>query len=99
MKYRIEYVSTFYNDILQAAIKLEEFPQKAQRIFAKLDKALTNLANMPEMYPVYEDFPIFRKVTIEDYSAFYVVNKSGSVIEIHRLIHSRMDIKKHLLSG
>ena len=98
MKYSIEYISTFHTDMLQTMINLEEYPQKAQRIFAKLDKALANLANMPEMYPIYEDFPIFRKITIEDYSAFYMINKHDRVIEIHRLLYSRMDIKRHLTS-
>jgi len=98
MKYRIEYISTFYTDVLQTTINLEEYPQKAQRIFAKLDKNLTNLANMPEMYPVYEDFPVFRKITIEDYSVFYIINKHNRVVEIHRLIYSRMNIKRHLTS-
>ena len=94
MTYRLEYISTFYTDVLQVIKNLEEYPQKAERILSKLDKILINLVYMPEMYPVYEAFPIFRKIAIEDYLTFYIVNKRDRLIEIHRLLYSRMDIAK-----
>lgn len=96
MKYRIEYISTFHADVSQVVEFLEDYPQKAARIFAKLDKILSGLVKNPEMYPVYEDFPNFRKITIEDYLVFYTVVKPAGIIEIHRLIYARMDIPKQL---
>jgi toxin ParE1/3/4 len=71
---------------------LEEYPQKAARIFAKLDKQLAGLKKMPEMYPLYEGFPSFRVITIEDYLVFYTVNKRSKAIEVHRLLYGGMDI-------
>lgn len=96
MTYKIEYISTFHADVLQAIDFLSEYSQKANRIFSKLDKILGSLVNTPEMYPIYEDFPLFRKVTVEDYLVFYTVNKKDKIIEIHRLIYARMDITKQL---
>ena len=96
MKYRLEYISTFYSDISQVIINLGEYPQKAKRLFAKLDKKLNGLTKMPEMYPVYEDFPVFRKITVEDYLVFYTVNVNDKLIEVHRLIYGRMDTLQQL---
>ena len=92
MKYKIEYIATFHADVLRVVDFLEEHPQKAARIFAKLDNILGNLTKMPEMYPVYDNFSAFRKITIEDYLVFYAVKKQAGVIEVHRLINARMDV-------
>jgi plasmid stabilization system protein ParE len=75
---------------------LIEYPVKAARIFAKIDRALGNLRKMPEMYPVYQDVPAFRFITVEDYLVFYKVEKQNKIIEIHRLIYGRMDIPKQM---
>lgn len=96
MMYRLEYISTFHADVLQVIENLAEHPQKAERIFSKLDKILIGLLDMPEMYPVYENFPIFRKIAIEDYLAFYVVKKQDSLIEVHRLLYGKSDIPNYL---
>lgn len=51
---------------------------------------------MPEMYPVYPDVPAYRFIVVEDYLIFYKINKDDGVIEIRRLIYSRMDIPAHM---
>jgi len=96
MAFKIEYISTFHFDVLDVAADLEEYPQKATRIFEKLDNKLLNLVEHPEMYPIYMDFPSFRKIVVEDYLVFYTINEKDMIIEIHRLICGRMDVKKHL---
>jgi len=97
MKYDVEYISTFNTDILSAIEFLEEYPTKAARIFAKIDKALMLLAETPEMHAVYSDVPSFRYIVIEDYLVFYKVKKLNRIIEVHRLIYGRMDIPVKLL--
>jgi len=92
MAYRIEYISTFHRDVLDAVVFMEDYQQKAKRIFEKLDKKLSSLVENPEMYPIYPDFPEFRRIIIEDYLVFYVVKVYEEVIEVHRLINGRMDI-------
>ena len=93
MRYKIEYLSTFHEDVLSVAEFLAEYPRKAARIFAKIDSILQHLGDMPEMYPVYHDKPSFRFIVVEDYLVFYKVKKQGGIIEIHRLIYGRMDIE------
>jgi len=97
MTYNLEYIPTFYTDVLQVINNLEEYPQKSKRVFSKLDKILNNLVDMPEMYPVYEDLPIFRKITVEDYLAFYIINKQDRHIEVHRLLHGKTNIPEQLM--
>ena len=96
MIFKIEYISAFHADISNVANNLKDYPQKAKRIFEKLDRALRNLAEMPEIYPIYEYVPVFRKIIIEDYLLFYYINEMDGIIEIHRLIYGRMDIKNQL---
>jgi addiction module RelE/StbE family toxin len=98
MAFKIEYIATFHFDVLAVVDSLEEYPQKAKRIFEKLDRKLVSLAEHPEMYPIYDDFPDFRKIVLEDYLIFYSVNERDKIIEIHRFIYGRMDIKT-ILSG
>lgn len=92
MKYNLEYISVFFEDILEVETNLIEYPQKLKRIFSQIDKILVNLVDMPHMYPVYQDFPLFRKITIEDYLLFYAV--AGNTIEVHRLIYHKMDMQR-----
>jgi len=75
---------------------LAEYPQMAARIFAKADKLLRNLEDMPEIYPVYQDVPTFRFIVVEDYLIFYKVNHRDRIVEVHRMLYGRMDIPKHL---
>ena len=96
MKYRIEYISTFHSDVLSVEKFLAEYPGKAMRIFAKIDKLLLNLIEMPEMYPVYHYSPAYRFIVVEDYVILYKVRKQSGVIEVHRLFYGGMDIPAHL---
>jgi len=93
---RLEYISTFYSDIADVSLYLEDYPQKAKRLFEKMDNKLRNLLDNPELYPVYEDFPEFRKIVIEDFLAFYSINEQAGVIEVHRLIYGKMDVPNQL---
>jgi plasmid stabilization system protein ParE len=89
---RIEYIHSFYQDMTDVIIYLEDYPQKAKRIFGKLDNRLSALPEYPEMYPVYNDYPVFRRIVIEDYLVFYIYKEKDRLVEIHRLINGRMDV-------
>ena len=98
MSCKIEYIATFYSDVQTVVEFLKEYPDKAARIFAKADKSIRNLEEMPEMYPVYMDIPSFRFIVVEDYLVFYKFIQDSSIVEVHRLLYARMDIPKHMLS-
>ena len=99
MKYKIEYISTFHSDVQSVMKFLSDYPGKAMRIFEKADKCISNLENMPEMYPVYNDVPSFRFIVAEDYLIFYKFIKQRRIVEIHRFLYAGMDIPTEVLSG
>ena len=96
MNYRIKITPSFALDLVEIDFNLYQYPQKAKRIMGKIDNALSALTKMPKMHPIYEDFPDFRKIVIEDYLVFYLVNEEKKHIEVHRLIHGKLDINKQL---
>ena len=96
MSYKIKMTPSFDLDLAEIDFILYEYPQKAKRIIEKIDQSLLMLAEMPKMHPVYEDFPVFRKIVIEDYLVFYLIDEEKKTIEIHRLIYGKMDLKKQL---
>ena len=91
--YKVEFISTFYEDIQNIVSALDEYPDMAKRIFEKMDVKIRNLTKTPMMYPIYDDFPEFRKIIIEDYLMFYAVDEKNKLIEMHRLLYGRMDLK------
>ena len=98
MAMKLEYISTFYEDILSIDSYLEEYPQKAKRIFEKIDEKLNKLVDHPELYPVYDDFPAFRRIVIEDFLVFYAIKEDDDIIEIHRVINGKIDVPSRLSS-
>ena len=96
MNYEIEYISTFHSDVQTVEGFLEEYPNKAARIFAKAEKSISKLKDMPEMYPIYMDVPSFRFIVVEDYLVFYRFIKERGIVEVHRLLYGRMDIPEHM---
>lgn len=99
IKYKVEYISTFNDDIIKATTFLDSYPKKAARIFEKLDRDILLLRDNPKMYRVYQDFPIFRVIVVEDYLAFYTVCDKKRLVEVHRLLYGGMDIPNQLSSG
>jgi len=95
---RLEYIATFYSDIADVASYLEGYPRKAKCIFESMDNKLSKLVDNPKLYPIYEDFPDFRRIVIEDYLVFYTINEQADIIEVHRLICGKMDVP-YQLSG
>ena len=96
MKYKIRYIPSANRDLEAICNFLEDYPQKRVRIFSKIDLALTRLASMPKMFPVYDAAPQFRRIVIEDYLIFYKLNESEELIEIHRILYAKMDLQKEL---
>ena len=93
---KVEYISTFFADVTAFAEFLDKYPRKARRILKKLDRILERLPDLPKLHPIYEDYPEFRKIVIEDYLVFYKIIDGKKLIEVHRLLYGGMDIRKQL---
>jgi len=96
MSYKIEFIATFHSDVHTVVDFLSAYPIKVARIFAIADKSISNLKEMPEMYPVYLDAPSFRFIVVEDYLVFYKFIREIGIVEVHRLLYGRMDIPEHM---
>ena len=96
MSCKIEYLSSFYSDIKSIIDFLSDYPKKAERIFQKAEKSIGYLNKMPEMYPIYQDYPLFRFIVVEDYLVFYRFIEERNLVEIHRILYGRMDIPAYM---
>lgn len=91
MEYKVRLLPKANVDLVEIDANLADFPQKARRLFLALDKQLALLREMPQMYPVYEDVPAFRKMVVLDFLVFYTVDDAAREILIHRMRPGRMD--------
>ena len=96
MSYKVEYLSSFYIDLTVIVDFLKDYPKKAERIFQKMERSIGYLNKMPEMYAIYPDFPLFRFIIVEDYLIFYRFIEERNLVEVHRILHGRMDIPARL---
>ncbi|MCL2171877.1 MAG: type II toxin-antitoxin system RelE/ParE family toxin [Defluviitaleaceae bacterium] len=91
-KFKVEITPAFESDLRRFEHNLEAYPRKIARITAKIHKSLLLLHAMPLIYPVYLDVPKYRKIVIEDYLVLYTVDKRKNLVEVRRLLYSRMNI-------
>lgn len=96
MRYKVRYLPLAELDLTEIDAALSQFPVKASKFFAALEQKLLLLADMPSMYPIYDDFPIYRKITVLDYLVFYIADDAGKTIDVHRIINGRRDVKNVL---
>lgn len=97
MRYKLAYLPSFNRDIILAEANFIDFPNKAAALFGSLDKKLRNLADMPNMYPVFEQYPNYRKMVLLDYIVLYAVVEEEKSIYLHRLLPGKTDINRQLI--
>jgi plasmid stabilization system protein ParE len=94
--FKIRYLPLADVDLIEIDERLCNAPVKASKFFAALDKQTALLADMPYLYPVYEDVPPYRKMVVLDYLVFYIVDEQNNRVDIHRIISGRMDVSRQL---
>jgi len=71
--------------------------KQTERIRDKIYK----LNNMPERYPVVQEEPWksrgVRRINVDNYSAFYIVDKESCTVDVLRVFYSRRDLLNTLL--
>ena len=98
MEYKLRYLPTITQDMLDADAYMSELsPDMARRFFMLLDEKLLQLQTTPFMYQVYAEYPVYRRIVIMDYLAFYCVDEEKHTVDVHRIINSKMHIIKQLL--
>jgi len=96
MKYKISYLPIANRDILRISEALEEYPNKAKKLFQEMEKRIKNLEDMPYSHPAYHLRPKYRRMILEDHLLFYVVDDNEKKVMIYRVLYSKMDIPKHI---
>ena len=96
MKFEIIYLPIANRDIVRIDDALIEYPAKAKRIFHEMDSKVTDLEEMPYMWPVYQAKPEYRRMILENHLLFYKVDDDEHKVRIYRILYDKMDIPEHL---
>lgn len=72
----------------------------AQKLYQAIRENVLKLDHMPERYPLYEDEPWhscgLRKLLVNHYFAFYLVNHEQNRVQVIRVIYAGRDIATQL---
>jgi len=93
-KYEIQYLTIAKNDLEQIfEYILKDHPNSALEILKEIDERVSKLALFPELGSEPRDDKLkalgYRVLVINKYLGFYTIKES--VVEIHRILHSRRD--------
>jgi len=93
MKYRLKFMPATIRDRNTIKAYLSQFyPGTSKRFFAHFKKKTAQIQEHPLSCPIYENNPIYRKMVVDDYLVFYVVNDAKRVVEIRRILHGAVEI-------
>lgn len=72
----------------------------AQKLYRAIQEGVSQLDHMPERYPLYEEDPWhgygLRKLLVDRYFAFYLVDHEKSRVQVVRVIYAGRDIAAQL---
>jgi plasmid stabilization system protein ParE len=72
-------------------------PNAADKFYEDYIKKIENLRQNPYMYQAFDDEPYFRSAgLVYGYRLFYHVDKPNYIVVLHRVLHGKMDLIKHL---
>ena len=85
-------------DLLEIISYIQEIlfqPESAKRIYRAIKEQIMSLSTMPGRYAVIEEEPYssigVRKIKVENYLIFYVVNEKEKTVSILRVLYNRRE--------
>jgi addiction module RelE/StbE family toxin len=97
MAYEVVMTPQSYSDLDTITAYLSQFyPSTPAKFITAFEKTKTNLSEMPYMYPVYEDIPLYRKAVVGKYLVFYTVDDGKKLVQIHHILRGAWDIPQHV---
>jgi len=97
VKYRLKFLPETVADRERIRNYLSQFyPNTAKKFFANLKSKTTRLKTFPYSCPVYDDDTSYRKLVVDEYLVFYVVNDDDHIVEVHRIFHGTQNLSDHL---
>lgn len=99
MSYRIVFLEAADRDMDIVEEYLSQFyASTVSNFFLKLERQVAALKEMPYLYQAYEEDPFFRRMVIDDYLLFYSVDEKRQLVVIHRVFHTKKDIRGETLN-
>ena len=75
-------------------------PTIAEKQFARIEKAISSLNNMPERFRQYDKEPWrsrnLRVMPIDNFLAFYIVDNTSNIVTVIRIMYGARNIEKEL---
>ncbi len=100
-KYKINYLPVAKEDITDIILYISEHlsaSKAAMDLLESLDASISLLQDFPYAYKLFRMIkPIdeeYRLLPVKNYAVFYVVREHEKIVEIHRVIYSKMDINR-----
>ena len=97
-EYKIVIEQTAENDLLGILSYISDTlhePSIAMKIYGLIKKEILNLNRMPFRFEVVNEEPYrsmgVRRIPVENYTAFYIVDKNEKTVHIFRIIYNRRE--------
>ena len=99
--YKITYLPVARKDIentILYIVKTLNAPAAANNLLSEINKALSQIQHFPYSYKVFHilfktEYE-YRILPVKNYLLFYIVKEDEKIIEIHRMIYSKMNLTK-----
>ena len=97
-EYKIVIEEPAENDLIEILNYISDIihePTIAAKIYTSIKKEILTLRQMPFRYAVVNEEPYrsigVRRIPVENYTAFYVVDEEGKTVHIFRILYSRRE--------
>ena len=97
MTYKIKYLPLAVQDLNDIARYLSGFyPKTASRVLKEMRDKITKLGDNPKMCEIYPLDSVYRKMVVDQYLVFYLVNDYVRTVEIHRILRGSWNLPQYL---
>ena len=94
-EYEVSFLSIAYDDLAAAISNISQMSDNAALSFTDdLDRQTAYLKKMPNMYPLDENHPPYRRMVLRDFLVFYTVDEQKYKVEICRILPARMELRR-----
>ena len=97
-EYKIVIEETAHNDLVGILTYISDTlhePNTAMEIYSSIKKEILTLNKMPLRHTVVNNEPYrsmgVRKIPVENYTAFYVVDESTKTVHVFRILYNRRE--------
>jgi plasmid stabilization system protein ParE len=98
MRYSVKRLARAEQDLDEICAWLSQFyPGTVGRFLDAFEAGINNLEENPYMYRTYPENPVYRRLLVQDYLAFYRVDEDLHEVKIYRVLHGKRDLPKLLV--